>query len=177
MIVSIFDTETTGLLYTGLMQDDKQPEIIEFMAVKVDLETGEKIQEWDFLVKPQREIPEEVVRITSIDDSMVKDADPFAMHVVDVREALENSEAVIAHNLSFDKEMIDLEMARCGMKLKWPRLICTVEQTMCLKGYRINLTDLHKELFNVPFQNAHRARSDVEALTRCVLELYKRDYI
>ena len=121
-IVTIFDTETTGLFSSALVEDKNKPELIEFMAVKMDLDTGTKIKEYEFLCKPQRKISAESVKITGITDELVKDQEPFAFYVTDIRDALENTDAVIAHNLSYDKEMMDTEMARCGMKLKWPRL-------------------------------------------------------
>ena len=37
------------------------------------------------------------------------------------------------------------------------------------------LTELHSYLFNVPFSEAHNATADVEATTRCFLELVRRD--
>ena len=36
------------------------------------------------------------------------------------------------------------------------------------------LTELHKFLFGVPFSEAHNATADVEATTRCFLELVRR---
>lgn len=37
------------------------------------------------------------------------------------------------------------------------------------------LTELHQYLFNIPFAEAHNATADVEATTRCFLELIKRE--
>lgn len=176
-VVTVFDTETTGLFYSGLIENERKPELIEFMGIKIDLDSGSRIKEYEFLCKPKRSIPDEVVGITGITDAMVEDAKPFAAYVTDVRDALENADAVIAHNMSYDREMIDTEMERCGMKLKWPRLICTVEQTMCIRGYRLTLTELHKEFMGAPFEGAHRARHDVEALLNCVIKLYERGFI
>lgn len=177
MIVTVFDTETTGLFSSGLIDNDKKPELIEFTAIKYDLEKGEILKEWDFLVKPKKSIAQESVDITGITDDMVKDALPFQARIAEVKDALENSEAVIAHNLSYDREMIETELNRCNDTIKWPRMICTVEETMCLKGYRLSLTDLHKDLLGDPFAGAHRARQDVEALLRCVKVLYTRGFI
>jgi hypothetical protein len=73
--------------------------------------------------------------------------------------------------------MVDIEAQRLGIELRWPRLVCTVEQTIALKGYRLSLENLHKELFGEPFEGAHRAKADVAALTRCCRELFKRGMI
>jgi DNA polymerase-3 subunit alpha len=78
-------------------------------------------------------------------------------------------------------DMLSLEFRRLGMLeevIKWPVIrICTVEQTEWYKGYRLSLTALYEELFGEPFPDAHRARVDVQALTRVFLELRKREEI
>ena len=176
-VVTVFDTETTGLFYSGLIDNERKPELIEFVGIKIDLDSKNRIQEYEFLVKPKRSIPDEVVGITGITEGMVKDAQPFSAYVTDIRSALEDCDAVIAHNMSYDREMIDTEFGRLGLELKWPRLICTVEETICIRGYRLTLTELHKEIMGEPFEGAHRARQDVEALLRCVLNLYDRGFI
>ena len=177
MIATVWDTETSGLFYSGLIENERKPELIEFAAIKVDLDSKDVIKEYNFLVKPRRNIPDEVVGITGITEAMVENEQPFSFYITDIRDALENTDAVIAHNLSFDKEMIDTEADRIGIKIKWPRLICTVEQTACIRGYRLTLTELHKEIMGHPFEGAHRARQDVEALLNCVLKLYERGFI
>jgi DNA polymerase III epsilon subunit-like protein len=177
MIVTVFDCETTGLFYSGLIDDDKKPELTEFMAIKYDLDEEKIIKEFDFLVKPKRGIPKEITKITGLTDDMLKDALPVQARIKEIREALETSDAVIAHNLSYDVEMIETEFSRCGETINWPRKICTIEQTICVKGYRLSLTDLHKELMGEPFSGAHRARQDVEALLRCVKVLNIRGFI
>jgi hypothetical protein len=73
--------------------------------------------------------------------------------------------------------MIDTEFNRIGMKIDWPRTICTVEETICIRGYRLSLTELHKEFCGEPFEGAHRAMVDVRALLRCVEKLYDRGFI
>ena len=177
MIVTVFDTETTGLLSSGLIEIDKQPEIIEFMAVKLNLDTKETIKEYEFLIHPTKTISHEITEITGITNQMVESELPFASYIGDIKDALEDAEAVLAHNLSFDKEMIDIEMKRCGAEINWPRLICTVEQSMPLKGYRLSLTDLHTALGLGAFKGAHRARNDVEALVRCVYAMKNEEYL
>lgn len=173
----IFDTETTDLINSGLLKIDQKPSIIEFYGERVDLETGVTELEVERLFKPPKPITEEITKITNITNKMVEDAPPFAVHANEIRKAIEESEVVIAHNVSFDREAVDIEFERLAMEVKWPRLICTVEATICIKGFRLNLTALHQELFGEPFSGAHRARQDVAALRRCVLELYKKGFI
>lgn len=175
MIATILDTETTGLIDNGTLPLDKQPEIIELYMREVDLSSVSDVPppEVNQLFKPSKPVSEEITRITHIDNDMLKDAPSFKDHAIEIKDFIEASELIIAHNASFDKEMLDLEFKRLGITLKWPRIICTVEATIYMKGFRLNLQGLHEMLFGVPFKEAHRAKTDVAALHRCCVELFK----
>lgn len=180
----IFDTETTGLVKNCLIPLASQPRVIEFFGHTVDDETGEVLQEIEFMCKPGEAFDLEkikqgekksIAQITGIKNEDVANAQLFSHHAPQVHAAIACSDAVVAHNLSFDKALIEAEFARCDKLPHWPqRQICTVEETEWIKGHRLSLTDLHMELFGEPFKDAHRARFDVQALTRCYLELRKR---
>lgn len=175
MIALGFDTETTGLMRNQTMKQDKLPEIIEFYGCLFDLNTGLVTEQFETLVKPQyRYKQEEIEKITSITDKMLEQAPTFKAVAPRIAALIEQAPLVIAHNLAYDKEIIDIEMARCARKVQWPRGFCTVEQTMHLKGFRLSLQDLHNHLFNGAFVGAHRAAIDVEAMCRCCVELHKR---
>lgn len=175
MKVLAFDTETTGLIENHTIKLDRLPEVIEFFGHIVDLKTGKVGRKLDTFIKPRKNISEEITKITGINDQDVADAPPF-VEVADVIEDLiSRADVVLAHNLSYDMEMVDTEFERLGRKIKWPKgRICTVEQTIHLKGHRLSLSALHSFLFKEEFTGAHRARVDVAALTRCARELFKR---
>lgn len=173
----IFDTETSGLVENHTIKLEKQPEIIEFYGVIMDLETGEQFQELDLLIKPKFEISDEITRITSITNAMLASALSFEKLHDLIAKLIEEAPLVIAHNLSFDQEMIDLEFERLDLVLEWPRPLCTVEATIHLKGFRLSLSALHETLFGEPFAGAHRAKVDVQALARVCVELFKRGEI
>jgi len=171
----VFDTETTGLIKNRTTPAGRQPEIIEFYGTLVDLATGEVDQELDLLIKPERPITDEITRITGIDDSMVAEAPPFKEVADQIRAIISSADAVIAHNLSFDMDMVEHEFTRLDQTVPWPvERVCTVEQTVHLKGRRLRLIDLHELLFGEPFKEAHRAKNDTQALIRCAVELTKR---
>jgi DNA polymerase III subunit epsilon len=184
VIAVVFDTETTGLIQNHSIKIDNQAEVIEFYAAKVNLKTGKVMKELDTLIKPSRLLSDKpelgskktITQITGITNAMLSDAKPFADHADEIEKILKSAEFVIAHNVSFDKEMIDIELERLKRKIKWPRAICTVEATAHIKGGRMSLTKLHEYLFGEGF-DAHRAKSDVVALIRCACELYKREMI
>lgn len=173
-IAFAFDTETTGLIENQTVKLDKLPEVIEFYGCLFDLETGWVFDEADWLIKPKGSLNLEETGLTTITPDMVEDKPNFAFYAHDIKLMLEQSELIIGHNLSFDKEMIDVEMRRLGMSVNWPRGLCTVEQTVHLKGFRLSLGALHEYLFGETFAGAHRAKVDVMATMRCAVELYKR---
>jgi DNA polymerase III alpha subunit (gram-positive type) len=159
------------------MPINRLPEIVEFCGITLNLETGEILKEIDTLIKPSKSVTEETTKITGLRDEDLEGAGAFADKKDGIRNLIESAPLVIAHNLSYDKEMIDIEYERLGETIRWPRLLCTVEATIYLKGYRMNLTGLHEYLFGTGFPSAHRARNDVEALVRCCVELHKRGEI
>ena len=174
MRVLCFDNETTGLIDNHTMKLTKQPEVIEFYGCLVDLSSGEILEEVEQLIKPSQPISAEITRITNINDEMVKDAPPFAQIQERIKTFIEGAPAVLAHNLSFDMEIVNLEFERLNQTIVWPGVrICTVEQTVHLKGFRLSLANLHEHLFNEAFPEAHRAKNDVVAMVRCAVELHK----
>ena len=175
MIAFIFDTETSGLIDNRVLPIEKQPELVEFYGCSVDLASGEVLSELDTLVRPKRPVSDEITRITGLTNEDLVAAPSFEEVADRIAAAIEGSPRVLAHNLSFDMEMIDLEFERIGRKIAWPRRkICTVEATVHISGFRQSLTGLHTALFGEGFPSAHRARNDVAALVRCAVELFRR---
>lgn len=171
----IFDTETSGLVKNSLVPLASQPRIIELFGHLVEDETGEVIDEIEFMCHPGIEIEAKITQITGIRNEDLKDKPPFADYAPQLLEMISRSDSVVAHNLSFDMALVEADCLRCSMRPAWPpRLICLVEQSEWIRGHRLKLGDLHEELFGEPFAGAHRARSDVEALTKCFMELKRR---
>lgn len=169
-----FDTETTGLIENVTVKDEKLPEVIDFYGCIFDMNSGKIVEELDILIQPSRPISEEITGITGITNDMVKNKKTFKHYSDSIKKIIEKSPLAIAHNAAYDQEMLNLEMDRIGQKIKWPRVICTVEQTMHLRGYRLSLTGLHEYLFDEGFPDAHRAKVDVLAQVKCIVELVKR---
>src|SRR5262245_37594782 len=138
MIVLAFDTETTGLLENHTVKINKQPHIIEFYGAVVDLATGEIQKELDLLIKPPQPLADTpafgekrtTTQITGITNDMLANAPSFELASGSIQYFIEAAPMLAAHNLSYDMEMLDIEFERINTKLKWPRGICTVEQTV-----------------------------------------------
>lgn len=185
----IFDTETSGLVDNRSLALDKQPEIIEFYGAVVDIEDGERLVEIDSLCRPSLPVPWDskmvgkrkekgITEITGMTWDTVKNAPAFSSLMDMIDDALSICTGVVAHNLSFDMDMVELEYQRSSRTIRWPACrLCTVEQTVHLVGHRLTLTKLHELLFDESFKDAHRAGVDTQALIRCTLELRKRGLI
>jgi DNA polymerase III subunit epsilon len=170
----VLDTETDGLIDNLTIAIDRLPNILEFYGCYADLRTGEVESELNMLIKPPKPIPAEVTGITGIDDEMVKDAPPFLHFAADILTYIQDAPLVIAHNMSYDRDVINTEFKRLGTEVRWPPVLCTVEQTIHIKGFRLSLSALHETLFSEPFSGAHRAKVDVQALLRCCVRLHEQ---
>jgi len=169
----VLDCETTGLIQNSVKPLSQQPSIIEYFGQIV--EGTEVVEELEFFCDPGFPVSEEITRITGIKPEQVKGQPLFSHFADQVKEQIESVDEVVAHNMSYDRAMVNFEMKRAETELIWPaNLICTVEGTEHLKGHRLNLSALHEFLFGEPFTGAHRARVDVAALTRCFIELRER---
>ena len=183
MLTLFFDTETTGLTRHPLTQDRFKPEIIEFYGALWDLETDSLEEEFETLICPTKisEVPEKITRITGIDQAMLWGKPHFEDVALKIGELIGQADRIAGHNVTFDADMIDLEFARLDMlPPDWPdkrEWLCTVEQTVHLRGHRLSLGDLHELLFGEAHKSSHRARGDTEAHVRVVKELIKREML
>ena len=169
-----FDTETTGLVNNRTLPVSRQPEVVEFYGVQFDPGSGKLYDELDQLIKPSKEMNAEQISHHGIDNEMLRHQPVFATVAPKIKKFIESQKLVLAHNLSFDMDMMEIEFQRLKQTIAWPKRMCTVEQTIHIKGHRLSLTKLHEYLFGEPFSGAHRAKVDVAALVRCICELHKR---
>lgn len=184
MIALIFDVESTGLPLP-CAKLEAQPSVIEIFMALVNLKSGQIPKTYETLIKPPSPLSDKpapnsrktISEITGLTNDALAKAPTFKDVSKIIFDWIERAPTVIAHNLQFDSQMIDFESERLGYAIKWPRKICTIEQTMALRGYRLSLANLHSELFNESFTGAHRAKKDVEILIRCCVELHRKGMI
>lgn len=175
----IYDTETTGLIANSALPLKDQPQIIELYATKLDGETLEEVETFHSLFYVKN-VPPEVTKITNITTEMVSGSPTFAQMVDPLARFFLGVDMMAGHNLSYDRDMVWIEMRRLGRECRFPwppRHLCTVEATEHVEGYRLGLSALHEKLFGSTFDSAHRAKADVEATTRCLRELVKQGII
>lgn len=172
MKITFFDTETTGLISNTVKALNKQPHISQFYSLTCD-ENGNELSDLSLWANPPVEISDEVFKVTKVSKEMLGDKPPFKDIALQIKDNLESADIVVAHNAMFDKQMVNFEMQRLRLAVNWPIVICTVEATEHLKGYRLKLGLLYELLFDEKLTGAHDAAIDVRALARCYFELKK----
>lgn len=186
----IFDTETTGLpkRYNAPVSDsDNWPRCIQ-IAWQLHDAMGNLIEHQDYLVKPDGfNIPFDAEKIHGISTELAT-AEGISLEEVaeKFQDALSKTKFIVGQNVDFDVNIMGAEFFRLGIENPLPKLpvldTCTetTAQLCQIPGGRggkfklPTLTELHEFLFNEPFAEAHNATADVEATTRCFLELVRR---
>jgi DNA polymerase-3 subunit alpha len=187
----IFDTETTGLPKrwdAPVTDTDNWPRCIQ-IAWQLHDEMGNLLENQDYLIQPDGfNIPYDAERIHGISTELAQqNGVPLKEVLLKFNTALAKSKFVVGQNVGFDVNIMGCEFHRMGVESpmsSMPVLDTCTEVTAKLlklpggKGGRFKLptlTELHQYLFGVPFAEAHNATADVEATTRCFLELIKRE--
>ncbi len=185
----IFDTETTGLPKrwdAPITDTDNWPRCIQ-IAWQLHDAMGNCIEHQDYLVQPEGfNIPYDAEKIHGISTELAAEQGVSLAEVLEKFNAvLEKSKFIVGQNVKFDLNIMGAEFVRgniANQLQELPVLDTCTEHTANLckipggRGGRFKLptlTELHQYLFNVPFAEAHNATADVEATTRCFLELMR----
>ncbi|WP_411767256.1 DNA polymerase III subunit alpha [Winogradskyella sp. A3E31] len=186
----IFDTETTGLPKrwdAPITDTDNWPRAIQ-IAWQLHDAMGNCIEHQDYLIKPEGfNIPYDAEKIHGISTELAQEQGASLSEVLEkFNIALSKTKFVVGQNVKFDLNIMGAEFVRedvANPLQELPVLDTCTEHTaeLCkIPGGRYGkfklptLTELHQYLFNQPFAEAHNATADVEATTRCFLELIRR---
>ncbi|QYJ69332.1 DNA polymerase III subunit alpha [Flavobacterium litorale] len=187
----IFDTETTGLPKrwdAPITDTDNWPRCVQ-IAWQLHDEMGNLIEHQDYIINPDGfNIPYDAERIHGISTELAVEK---GIAIKDALEkfnaALSKSKFIVGQNVGFDINIMGSEFYRYGINTSLSNMkvldTCTevTAEMLQLPGGRggkfklPTLTELHEYLFDEPFAEAHNATADVEATTRCFLELVKRE--
>jgi DNA polymerase-3 subunit alpha len=185
----IFDTETTGLprnWNAPITDTDNWPRCIQ-IAWQLHDDMGRLMEHKDYLVKPNGfNIPFDAERIHGISTELAEEQGVDLNFVLeDFNRVLAQAKFVVGQNIGFDLNIMGCEFHRQSVDSNLsllPVLDTCTEYTaeLCrLPGGRggkfklPTLTELHEFLFKQKFDEAHNATADVEATTRCFLELLR----
>lgn len=151
----IFDVETTGLR-TGVDR------LTEIGAVKyVD---GAEKSRFQTFVDPERPIPQNIIELTGITDSMVAGAPKEGEAVRKFFEFCGEDSVLVAHNASFDTEVIRSACERNGIEYNYSHIDTLVLAQSLISGIKNYKLDTISNHFKLPKFDHHRADEDAGAL-------------
>ena len=160
----LFDTETTGLLYS-------RDEIIEFAAVVVEKQNGEitVVQEYDELISlsPGGFVPPEIERLTGISNEDLRSRGiSKARLCCDIARMIAGNTLLLAYNAHFDLSFLYYLLMRSGD----PAILKGKDKLDLLTVYKDRHSYPHKlcnaiEVYGLADKvvNSHRAVDDVLA--------------
>lgn len=197
MKLIIFDTETTGLPQTKIMDTaslNLWPYIVQFSYIIYDTEINTILKIKDSIIK----IPETIIitkensDIHGITNEISKEkGEDIKLVISEFIEDCNNSDVLIAHNMDFDINVLKVEIVRQQLNksehiydkylldLSIIQKYCTMQTTIKLCNIKkINkngkefikfpkLSELHEKLFNTIPKNLHNSLNDVIVCLRC----------
>jgi DNA polymerase-3 subunit epsilon len=162
----VLDTETTGL------DPNDGHRIVEIACIELEshLPTGKSFHT---LVQPERDIPEDALRVHGLSAEKLADAPLFAAILDEFLDFIGDSPLVI-HNAEFDLRFLNAEFAREGRRALPPtRGIDTIALAKRrFPGARFSLDELCRR-FNIDLtvRSKHGALIDAHLLAQVYLEL------
>jgi DNA polymerase-3 subunit epsilon len=164
-LYAILDIETTG----GQFNEEG---ITEIAIYKFD--GHEIVDQFISLVNPEIPIQPFVVKLTGINNAMLRSAPKFfevAKRIIEMT----NDCVIVAHNASFDYRILRTEFRRLGYDFQ-AKTICTVELSKKLipEQPSYSLGKLVRAL-GIPMADRHRASGDALATTKLFQMLLEKD--
>jgi DNA polymerase III epsilon subunit-like protein len=128
MKILIFDTETTGLPKSRIINQDtldKWPHIVQFSFIIFDTSANAIIKSCDFIIQMQdgQKIPPESIAFHGITDAISQEKGVPLEQVLNAFFAdLKTADLLVGHNVEFDINMVKVELLR--MIYNHPAEIC-----------------------------------------------------
>ena len=135
----VFDTETTGFY------PEKGDRLVEIGALELvnHVPTGRTYHQY---INPEREVPEEVVKVHGLTTEYLKGFPVFAKVAKEFVDFVGDDGILVAHNAAFDIKFINYELQKLGYaEYSWDRVVDTLEIARSkFPGQRNNLDVLCK---------------------------------
>ena len=162
--IVMIDFETTGL------SPDMGDRITEVAALRIV--GGRVVERYVSLINCKARIPSFITGLTGITQAMVDAAPPVSQVLPRLLDFI-GSDALSAHNASFDEKFLHAESARLGMTPAHSGLVCSLKLSRRvfpgLASYKLGM--LSGQL-GIRFKSAaHRAESDAEVAAEVLLHI------
>jgi DNA polymerase III epsilon subunit-like protein len=207
MRVLVFDTETTGLPQTKILNPDtlhQWPNIVQFSYIIYDTSLNDIVKSKDYIIKVPDNIliSEESTKIHGITNEICSKK---GISIDDVLNEffcyLRNVDWIIGHNISFDINMVKVELLRIIYKNKltseqlkiykydlhfisnYKNICCTLQDSIQYCNIQAidkfgrpylkypKLVELHQKLFDSSPNNLHNSFNDILVTLRCFMKL------
>lgn len=186
MAILFFDTETSDLPDYKSPPGPHQPHVLQLAAVLAEGASGNGPERvLATLVKPEGWTidpgAQEKHGISA--ERAAAEGIAIAQALEQFDELLKKADLVVAHNIKFDRLLMDSEYLRLTRRPAWPRAFCTMET--CTNILRLpgrygfkwpRLDEAYRYFFNAENPGAHDALSDVRACQAIFQELHRRGF-
>ena len=193
MKVLIFDTETTGLPKGNPSQNEieKWPYIVQLSYILYDISKHKVLVSHDHIIKLGDNVEiskkSEEMHGISKERSQNEGIDiELALDLFNI--CLQNTNILVAHNISFDKSMLLAEAIRNNMNISFSKFkyleyctmkrsveLCNIETLHKASGRTYikypTLSELHKKLFKTIPQGTHNSFIDILICMRCFYKM------
>jgi DNA polymerase-3 subunit alpha len=160
------------------------------LAWQVHDKTGKLIEVKNYIIKPEGyEIPYTTVKVHRITtERALEQGVDLKMVLEEFQDIVKRCDYVVGHNISFDLSIVGAELLRKDMPNfleNYPSIdtkefgtdFCAIPNKKSGRYKWPSLGELYQKLFEEPIIEAHNAAADVEATTRCFLEMIRREII
>ena len=192
--ILFYDTETTGLPKSWsapASEVDNWPRLVQLGWLLTD-ENGTVIRQGNMIVKPDGfEIPAVAASVHGIATEIaLQQGHPLADVIDAFTGDLSQADAIVGHNIPFDKKVVGAELHRLGLanveeKMRVMQTVDTMTSSTNYCGIKNKygrlkwpkLIELYRFLFGKDFEDAHDAMADITATKECYFELVNRGII
>jgi len=206
MRVLVFDTETTGLPETKIINPDTLklwPHIVEFSYIIYDTDENDIVESFDTIVKINEDIviSKESITLHGITNKIsTKDGRDIDVVLNNFFHQLQNVDLLVGHNVSFDINMVTVELLRLiyddnieeekmdhkqnlHFLTNFKFIYCTLKESIVLCNIKsVNkfgkeyvkfprLIELHEKLFETTPNKLHNSFNDILVTLRCFMKL------
>jgi DNA polymerase-3 subunit epsilon len=163
---AVVDVETTGNALGG-------NRITEICIVR--LNTDKILEKYSTLIDPEQLIPDFITSLTGIDNELVASAPVFS-DIADQIDRMTANAVFVAHNVSFDYNVIRNEFKRIGQEFNRKKL-CTVRLSRTLiPGLPSYSLGKLCNAIGIALENRHRAEGDTDATVLLFKQLLAIDH-